>query len=205
MAPFIVFEGIDGSGKSTQVELLHRRLIDAGHKTLLTREPGGTHLGDEAGRLLRSVANLSPIAELLLFNAARAEHVDKIIKPALDSRLKTGQVVLCDRFSASTIAYQAYGRRLDVQTVEKINRLATGGLQPTLTIFLDLPPETAHSRKRTDTLDEFEKQNLDFYRRVRQGYQALAANNPETWLTIDATLPVDAIAQKIWARLLPLL
>ncbi len=201
MAPFIVFEGIDGSGKSTQIELLHQRLENNGHRIRKTREPGGTHLGDEAGRLLKSIVNLSPITELLLFNAARSEHVARLIKPALDS----GQIVLCDRFTASTIAYQAYGRGLDVKTVEKINRLATGGLQPTLTVFLDLPPEATRARKQSDILDEIEKQNLEFYRRVRRGYLEMASNNPETWLTLDGAPPVDTIAQKIWSRVHPLL
>lgn len=205
MALFIVFEGIDGSGKSTQLELLHRRLASDGHRTIVTREPGGTELGDEAGRLLKSLVNLSPTAELLLFNAARAEHVTRIIRPALETGLDSDLIVLCDRFSASTIAYQGYGRGLDVNTVEKINRLATGGLEPTLTVFLDMPVEAARSRKHADTLDEIEKQNLDFYRRVREGYLTLAADNPETWLTVDATLPKNAIAEKIWARLHPLL
>ncbi len=201
MAPFIVFEGIDGSGKSTQIELLHQKLVAAGHPALVTREPGGTQLGDEAGRLLKSLANLSPITELLLFNAARAEHVLKIIQPALNS----GRAVLCDRFTASTVAYQAYGRRLDVQTVEELNRLATGGLQPNLTVFLDLPIEAAHSRKDKDNLDEIERQSLEFHQRVRSGYQVQAANNADTWLTVDGTLSVDAIARQVWARVHALL
>ena len=205
MALFIVFEGIDGSGKSTQLELLHRSLVSDGHRTVVTREPGGTELGDEAGRLLKSLVNLSPIAELLLFNAARAEHVTRIIRPALESSMEPDLILLSDRFSASTIAYQGYGRGLDIATVEKINRLATGGLQPTLTVFLDLPPEATRSRKHADTLDEIEKQNLDFYHRVREGYLTLAAGNPDTWLSVDATLPKNTIAEKIWTRLHPLL
>lgn len=201
MALFIVFEGIDGSGKSTQIELLQQRLVSNGHEPLLTEEPDGTPLGEAAGRWLRGYPDLSTVTELLLFEAARAEHVAKVIRPALNS----GRIVLCDRFSASTIAYQGYGRGLDVETVEKINRLATGGLHPTLTVFLDLSPEVTRARKQADTLDEIEKQNLDFYRRVRQGYLAQASANPETWLTVDATLPQNAIAEKIWARLHPLL
>ncbi len=220
MAPLIVFEGIDGSGKTTQIDILRRKLIANGHNPLVTREPGGTPLGDHAGLWLRALRKLSPITELLLFNAVRAEHVTKVIQPALDA----GHIVLCDRFDASTIAYQAYGRGLDAKMVEKINRIATDGLQPTLTVFLDLPIEAAQSRndvveiwKRSqftlwtgaledaDPMDVFESQEQEFHQRVRQGYLDMAAHNPRTWLTIDGTLPEETVAEKIWARLQPLL
>ena len=201
MAPFIVFEGIDGSGKSTQIQLLNQRLISNGHDPLVTQEPDGTSLGEAAGRWLRGYPNLSPLTELFLFEAARAEHVEKVIHPALNA----GRIVLCDRFTPSTIAYQAYGRGLDVKMVEKINRLAAGGLKPTLTIFLDVPIEAARSRIRPDTLDVLEGQRQEFHRRVRQGYLEMAANNPETWLTLNGVLPEDTIAEQIWSRTLPLL
>jgi len=201
VAPFIVFEGIDGSGKSTQIELLSRRLISSGHDPLVTQEPDGTPLGEAAGRWLRGYPNLSPLTELFLFEAARAEHVEKVIQPALN----TGRIVLCDRFTPSTIAYQAYGRGLDVKTVEEMNRLAANGLQPTLTVFLDVPIDAAHSRIRPDSLDVLESQRHEFHQRVRQGYLEMAANNPETWLTLNGSLPVDTIAEKIWARVHPLL
>ena len=220
MAPLVVFEGIDGSGKTTQIELLLRKLVANGYNPLVTREPGGTPLGNEAGLWLRALHKLSPITELLLFNAVRAEHVTKVIQPALN----VGRIVLCDRFAASTIAYQAYGRDLDVKTVEKINRLATGGLQPTLTVFLDLPIESAQSRNdvveiwknrqftlwtgaREDAapMDVFESQKWEFHQRVRRGYQNMAARNPNTWVTVDGTLSRETVAEKIWARLQPLL
>ena len=201
MAPFIVFEGIDGSGKSTQIELLNQRLVADGHDPMVTREPDGTPLGEAAGRWLRGYPNLSPLTELLLFEAARAEHVEKVIQPALDE----GRIVLCDRFTPSTIAYQAYGRGLDVKTVEKMNRLAANGLQPTLTVFLDVPIDAARSRISPDSLDVLESQRHEFHQRVRRGYLEMAVNNPETWLTLDGALPVDTIAQKIWARVHPLL
>ena len=201
MAPFIVFEGIDGSGKTTQIAILSRKLVANGHDPLVTREPGGTPLGDHAGLWLRALHKLSPITELLLFNAARAEHVTKVIQPALDA----GRIVLCDRFDASTIAYQAYGRGLDAKMVEKINRIATDGLQPTLTVFLDLPVEAAHSRKDAGALDNFESQKREFHQRVRQSYQDMAARNPNAWITIDATLSKETVAEKIWAHLQPLL
>ncbi len=201
MALFIVFEGIDGAGKSTQIELLRRKLVAVGHSPLVTLEPGGTPLGEQAGPWLKRLEDLSPLTELLLFNAVRAEHVSKVIQPSLDQ----GRIILCDRFTASTIAYQAYGRGLDLKTVESINRLATGGLQPTQTVFLDLPPEETRARKQADTLDEIEKQNLNFYRRVRQGYLIQSANNPKTWVMVDGTLPTEEIAEKIWAQIHPLL
>ncbi len=201
MPPFIVFEGIDGSGKTTQIELLRQTLVANGHNPLVTQEPDGTPLGEAAGRWLRGYPDLSPLTELLLFQAARAEHVSKVIQPALDA----GRIVLCDRFTASTIAYQSCGRGLDLQMIEDLNRLATNNLQPALTIFLDLPPEAIRTRKQSDTLDEIEKQNLDFYRRIRQGYQTLAADNPDTWLTIDGTLPKETIAEMVWTHVHPLL
>lgn len=220
MAPFIVFEGIDGSGKSTQIELLRETLVANGHEPHVTREPGGTRLGDEADQWLKGIHKLSAITELLLFNAVRAEHVTKVIRPALDE----GRIVLCDRFTPSTIAYQGYGRNLGTEVVGEINRLATFGLIPTLTIFLDLPVESAQSRSAiarkwdesqltlwtglrgdANLSDQFERQNRDFYRRVRKGYLEMAARNPETWLTLDGALPVDTLARKIWARVHPLL
>ena len=201
MAPFIVFEGIDGSGKTTQIQILRRKLVANGHDPLVTLEPDGTPLGEAAGRWLRGYPNLSPITELLLFEAVRAEHVTKVIQPALDA----GRIVLCDRFTASTMAYQAWGRGLDAKTVDELNQLATGGLQPSMTIFLDLPVEAAQSRKDTGALDNFESQKWEFHRRVRQGYQNMAARNAETWVTVDGTLSKETIAEKIWARLQPLL
>ena len=220
MAPFIVFEGIDGSGKTTQIDILRRKLVANGYNPLVTREPGGTPLGNEAGLWLRALHKLSPITELLLFNAVRAEHVTKVIQPALNE----GRIVLCDRFTSSTIAYQAYGRELDVKTVERINRLATGGLQPSLTVLLDLPVKAAQSRndvveiwnqsqftlwagarEDADPMDEFEKQDREFHQRVRRGYKDMAARNAETWVTVDGTLSKETVAEKIWARLQPLL
>ncbi len=201
MAPFIVFEGIDGSGKTTQIDILRRKLVANGHDPLVTLEPDGTPLGEAAGRWLRGYPNLSPITELLLFEAVRAEHVTKVIQPALDA----GRIVLCDRFTASTMAYQAWGRGLDAKVVKEINSLATGGLQPTLTVFLDLPIESAQSRKDPNALDNFESQKREFHQRVRRGYQNMAARNAETWVTVDGTLSRETVAEKIWARLQPLI
>ena len=220
MAPFVVFEGIDGSGKTTQIQLLRRTLISNGHDHVVTLEPGGTPLGEAARPWLKSLGNLTPLTELLLFNAVRAEHVSKVIQPALDA----DRIVLCDRFTASTLAYQSWGRGLDAKVVKEINSLATLDLQPTLTIFLDLPIEAAHSRKgvvkkgnrqqlilwpgsrkKPDTVDEFEEQDWEFHRRVRRGYKDMAARNPKTWVTVDGTLSKETVAEKIWARLHPLL
>ena len=182
MAPFVVFEGIDGSGKTTQIDILSRKLVANGHDPLVTLEPGGTPLGEAARPWLKSLGNLTPLTELLLFNAVRAEHVSKVIQPALDA----GRIVLCDRFTASTMAYQAYGRGLDAKIVGELNRLATGGLQPSLTVFLDLPVEAAHSRKDAGALDNFEGQKREFHQRVRQSYQEMAARNPKPGLPSTA-------------------
>ena len=212
MAPFVVFEGIDGSGKTTQIDILRRKLIANGHNPLVTREPGGTPLGEAAGLWLQSsIATSPPSPSLLLFNAVRAEHVTKVIQPALDA----GHIVLCDRFDASTIAYQAYGRGLDAKMVKKINRIATDWLAANP----DRLPRSARrsgpsplSRKRQSIypLDRSPGRRTstssakrEFHQRVRRGYQDMAARNPRTWLTIDGTLPKETVAEKIWARLQP--
>ena len=200
---FLTFEGVEGGGKTTQARLLAEALRERGHTVLVTREPGGTEVGKVLRRLVLEPAGtpLAAEAELLLLLADRAQHVRDVILPGL----RDNAVVISDRFLDSTIAYQGYGRGLDVATVENINRLATGGLQPTLTVFLDMSVDEARDRKRTDTLDEFERQESEFHQRVRQGYLAQASANPETWLTVDATLPKITIAEKIWARLHSLL
>ena len=201
MTLFIVFEGIDGSGKSTQIEHLQRKLVSRGYNPLVTQEPDGTPLGKAAGQWLRGYPGLSPLTELLLFEAARAEHVEKVIQPALDS----GRIVLCDRFAASTVAYQSWGRGMDVELVENLNGLASSGLRPSLTFFLDLSVEDAHSRKNNGDLDNFESQASEFRQRVRSGYQDIAARNPKTWVTLDATLSEPTIAETIWSHIQPLL
>jgi dTMP kinase len=190
---FITFEGGEGSGKSTQVELLARRLETAGRRVLKLREPGGTPLGEELRQLLlHRRADISPQAELLLFLAARAELVRAVIRPALAE----GTIVICDRFSDSTLAYQGYGRGIDLDQVRKLNDSATGGLKPDLTVLLDLPVEAGRSRKQRDE-DAFQGEDDTFHERVRQGYLALARQEPDRWLVLDATRPAEELTAAI--------
>ncbi len=193
---FITFEGGEGSGKSVQARTLQRRLTRLSIPTVLVHEPGGTPLGSRISRLLKwapSVA-MSPLSQLLLFNASRAQLVEEVITPALVA----GQVVICDRYVDSTVAYQGYGHGLDLGTVRSVNQVATGGLTPRLTIFLDLPIAEGFARKGTGRLDRFEQQDLAFHRRVRDGYLKLAADDPARWLIVDARPSRASVAKTIW-------
>jgi len=196
MACFIVFEGGDGSGKSTQARSLLRRLRRRGVKVLRTHEPGGTFLGQSLRRLLKSGEAMSPVSELMLFEAARAQLVQDVIRPFLEQ----GGVVIADRFTSSTMAYQGYGRGLDRELIDRLNREATGGLEPDLTVFLDLPVETALARKGGGSGDNFDDAPVDFHRRIHRGYSALAAADPGGWLVLDGQRPPEELSRDIWAR-----
>jgi len=200
MACFIVFEGGDGSGKSTQARSLLRRLRNRGIKVLSTREPGGTPLGQSLRRLLKSGDSMAPISELMLFEAARAQLVQQVIRPFLDQ----GGVVIADRFTSSTVAYQGYGRGLDRDLIDRLNREATGGLEPDLTVLLDLPVEMALARKERESgsgkEDNFDGAPVDFHRKIRRGYSALAAADPEGWLVLDGLRPPEELSREIWAK-----
>lgn len=196
MACFIVFEGGDGSGKSTQARSLLRRLRRRGVKVLRTHEPGGTPLGQSLRRLLKSGEAMTPISELMLFEAARAQLVQNVIRPFLEQ----GGVVIADRFTSSTMAYQGYGRGLDRELIERLNREATGGLEPDLTVFLDLPVETALARKSGGDGDNFDDAPVDFHRRIHRGYSALAAADPGGWLVLDGQRPPEELSRDIWAK-----
>ncbi len=198
MAIFITFEGLEGFGKSTQAKTLYTRLKAEGHKTLLTQEPGGTGLGEKISELLKwsSDDDICPLAEVMLFNASRAELVTRVLKPALAS----GIVAVCDRYADSTLVYQGYGRSLNLSTVRAINAFACQGLTPDLTILLDMPVEKGMERKHGTKADKFEKEGLDFHRRVRDGYLALAAAEPKRWFVVDASLPQAQVASVIWDR-----
>ena len=202
MALFITFEGGEGSGKSSQARALYRRLCKLAIPVLLTHEPGVTPLGKKIARLLKWAqnVNISPTAELLLFNASRAQLVSEIIRP----NLKSGKVVICDRYADSTTAYQGYGRGLDLQTVGAVNKAGTMGLVPDLTVLLDMPVKEGLARKRGKK-DRFEGESIAFHRRVREGYLKLAANESGRWLVIDATKSKDEIAGIIWGRVSQLL
>ncbi len=195
MACFIVFEGGDGSGKSTQVNSLLRRLRRRNIKVLRTHEPGGTTLGQALRRLLKKGDSMPPMSELMLFEAARAQLVDTVIRPFLNE----GGVVIADRFTSSTITYQGYGRGLDRKLIDQLNLKATGGLEPDLTVLLDLPVETALARK-TGSADNFDDAPKDFHRRIRRGYAALAAANPSRWLVLDGQRRPEELSRDIWTK-----
>lgn len=203
MSLFIAFEGGEGCGKSTQARLLLRRLERQGIPAILTREPGGTALGNEIRRLFKKERSLpiSSQAELFLFAASRVQLVDELIRPALEA----DKVVICDRFTYSTVVYQGYGRGLELAAVDTINNMATGNLKPDLTILLDIPPEQGLERRRSSK-DRFELEDLSFHHRVRDGYLKIASAGPDRWLLIDASLTRARIAGIIWdkvSRLLP--
>ncbi len=185
MSLFITFEGGEGSGKSVQAKALFRRLSQLAIPALLTHEPGGTPFGKRLGRWLKWAqdADISPLTELMLFNASRAQLVAEVIQP----NLKSGRVVISDRYADSTTAYQGYGRGLDLAMVKATNNAATQGLKPDLTILLDIPVEEGLARKQAKKPDRFEREALAFHRRVREGYLKLAAAEPRRWLVIDAS------------------
>lgn len=209
MAQFITFEGIEGCGKTTQIRLLASALTEAGNRVTLTREPGGCPIADKIRAILLDADNsaMTPSAELLLYAAARAQHVSEVITPALER----GDIVLCDRFTDATLAYQGYGRGLDRKTVLLLNGLATAGRRPDLTILLDCPVETGLKRaldriaaaSRADSGSEreerFELESRQFHQRVRDGYLALAAEAPHRFLIVNADGSREEIAAAIAA------
>jgi dTMP kinase len=198
---FIVFEGGDGAGKSTQARALVQRLRRRSYPVTLTREPGGTPLGESLRRILKSHQGLSSLSELLLFAAARAQLTEEAVHPALQS----GGIVICDRFTASTVAYQGYGRGLDLDLIHQLNQLATGGLSPDLTILLDLPAEVSLTRIGRADGDAFHAAPQEFHEKVRQGYLSQAAQDPARWLVLDAARPRRELSREIWAKVQPLL
>jgi len=203
VALFITFEGGEGSGKSVQTGALYRRLSQLAIPAILTHEPGGTLLGKKLGRQLKWAegTDISPVSELLLFNASRAQLVDEVIQPNLEK----GRIVICDRYADSTIAYQSYGRGLDLQMVKTVNSAATQGLKPNLTLLLDISAEEGLARKKTKRQDRFEGEDIAFHQRVREGYLKLAANDPERWLVVDASLPRAKVTEIIWQKVKQLL
>jgi len=198
MALFITFEGGEGSGKTAQARALYRRLSSLSIPALLVHEPGGTSLGKRLRYLLKRPQNadISPLSELLMFNASRAQLVDEVIRPGLEN----GKVVICDRYADSTTAYQSYGRGLDLETVKIINHTATRGLNPDLTVLLDIAVEGGLARKKEKEHDRFEQEDVAFHHKVREGYLKLAAEEPERWLVVDGTLSKTEIGNTIWQR-----
>jgi dTMP kinase len=194
-------EGIDGCGKTTQAEKLAFALQSKGHDATVTREPGGTPLGEAIRNLLVSDVsiNITPQAELLLIVAARAQHVAEVIKPALDR----GQIIISDRYTDSSVAFQGYARGLDLSLVNELNRVATSGVTPDLTMVLDLEPELAQSRMSTrpigGLLGAFDEEKLDFHARVRKGYHDLAKAEPSRVRLVDASGSTEETHERVMA------
>ncbi len=245
MSAFIVFEGGDGSGKTTHSRRLASALSRSGYSVVSTREPGGFPLGEIIRDWVKGPGNLSPATELLLFLADRAQHVAEVIRPALDK----GEIVVCDRFKASTIAYQGYGRGIDLDIIDRLNALACGDLSPDLTVLLDLPIEESLPRRSPFSMDErgqmafeilleesrslgidepysgypeelvleearawrgeepdaIDSEELEFHRRVKEGYLEQAAQNPSSWVVVDSSGPEGTVAAAIWEKVQALL
>ncbi|HXG67447.1 MAG TPA: dTMP kinase [Blastocatellia bacterium] len=206
---FITLEGIDGCGKSTQIAMLARALAERGLDVAFTREPGGTPLGEQARRLVLSHASagITPEAELFLIAASRAQHVAEVIRP----RLESGRSVISDRYTDSTVAFQGYGRGLDLRAIDAVNRIATGGLTPDLTIIFDLEPEMARARLAGRTAgesgparDRFDEEEMNFHHRVRKGYLTLAADFPARIRVLNAQAPAEEIHRQVLDMVLPL-
>ena len=192
---FITFEGIEGSGKSTQAKLLVEYLRGKGLNVILTREPGGVELSERIRSILIETGlDISPRAELLLFLASRAQHTDGLIRPSLQK----GHIVVCDRYIDASVAYQGYGRGLSIEMIKRLNDWATGGIRPNLTVLLDLSPEEGLKRVRTSKkMDRIEGENLEFHRRVREGYLEIARSDPDRFLVLDATRSMEEIQRFI--------
>lgn len=196
----ISFEGSEGSGKTTQIAELSERLENEGFEVVVTREPGGTEIGEEIRHLLMHATaseKLTPEAELLLFAASRAQLVRELILPSLEA----GKIILCDRFLDSTTVYQGVGRQISMEPVHIINTFAVGSIMPDLTVVLDVPAELGMARikrRKTDLPDRMETETIDFYRKVREGYLMLAKAMPERFIVVDGTGDKDKVQRAIW-------
>ncbi|MCC7405196.1 MAG: dTMP kinase [Bdellovibrionales bacterium] len=198
---FVVFEGLDGAGKSTLIKGVEAHLQTLGQVVHLTREPGGTPLGEEIRQQLLRVQGDTPVprAELLLYEAARAQHVERVIRPGLAQ----GKWILCDRFSQSTVAFQVGGRRLNRKIIDDLNRYATDGLQPDLVVLVDLPVDESLKRmsrreqEKGQGKDRFELEERAFHEGVRASYLAQAAEEPQRWLVLDGLQNPDQLLKKL--------
>jgi dTMP kinase len=192
---FISLEGVEGCGKSTQAELLGEYAKKLGCSVVLTHEPGGTPIAEKIREILLEPRNteMTDVTELLLYLASRAQHVNQLIMPALDE----GKVVICQRFSDATFAYQGYGRGFDLDFLEQVNKVATGGLEPDLTLVLDLDTEEGFFRKRGDNLDRLENERIEFHSKVRAGYLDIARKAPQRVKVIDAKGSIEEVHLRI--------
>jgi dTMP kinase len=199
---FITFEGVEGSGKTTQIQRLKRYLTKRGTPCKVTREPGGCPIGDKVRKILLNPEHraMTPLSELLLYEASRIQHVKEVIEP----HLRKGVVVLCDRFSDATVAYQGYGRGIDLRVVESLNRLTSQGIKPDITFLLDCPSHLGLKRalQRNRTLNReregrFEKEKIQFHHRVRRGYLSIAKKEPDRVKVIDTREGEDKVFEKI--------
>ncbi|SHI72321.1 thymidylate kinase [Malonomonas rubra DSM 5091] len=202
MAPFITFEGIEGSGKTTQIQRLTKLLHQQGHSVLQTREPGGCSIADQIRGILLHPDNaeMDSRAELLLYAAARAQHIEQIVRPALNDN----KVVICDRFTDATIAYQGDGRGLDRDLISQLNHLAAGNCRPGLTLLFDLPVETGLSRalqreseQQNCTEGRFEREKTEFHQRIRNGYLQLAKSEPQRVKIIQADRSPEQVFEQV--------
>lgn len=203
---FVSFEGVEGSGKSTQIDLAVASLKSLGGPVYVTREPGGTPLAERIRELILNETSDPPVdrAEMFLLQAARAQHVDRVILP----KLQAGELVVCDRFFDSTVAYQGYARGLDLPMVKSCIKIATGGLEPDVTIVLDMPPAQGLERQFSDMFahhdrNRMEAEALDFHEAVRKGFLEQAAANPERIKVLDASKSVAQVHKKVMAALKP--
>ncbi len=192
---FISLEGVEGCGKTTQARLLAEYMTRLGHSVVPTREPGGTPIAERIREMLLDPRNtdMADITELLLYLASRAQHVNQLILPALAE----GKMVICERFSDATFAYQGHARGLDLKSLEQMNKIATGGLEPDLTLLLDLKAEDGFSRKQEDDKDRLENESVDFHNKVREGYLAIARRFPRRMELIDARGSVEDVHSRI--------
>ncbi len=191
----ITFEGIEGCGKSTLAKELYEYLKSKNYKVIFTREPGGGKLGEKIREILLSNEfEIPDYSELFLFLASRYEHTKNVIIP----RLKEGYIVISDRYMDSTIAYQGYGRKIDLKLLEKLNEIATLGIKPNLTFLIDLPEEISFNRLKDKILDRIESEEIEFYKRVRFGYIEIARNEPLRFIILDGTMELQTLKQKVF-------